>query len=179
MDLQSEYHGKEEAIFDLFEATFSDSEGAEEGALIGTLARDLLLGTDPDDLFVFSTWRGERVIGCIIFSRLTFSQDPRTVFVLSPVAIATSEQSRGIGQKLLTFGLDQLRTHGIDIAITYGSPDYYARVGFEQIREADAQPPFTLEQPHGWLAQSLTEQPFAPLKGPCRCVNALNDAAYW
>ena len=54
-----------------------------------------------------------------------------------------------------------------------------ARVGFMPIREADAQAPFALNHPEGWLARSLTKQPLTPLKGPSRCVEALNDPVFW
>jgi predicted N-acetyltransferase YhbS len=47
--------------------------------------------------------------------------------------------------------------------MTYGDPSYYAKVGFMPISEADAQAPFPLSHPEGWLAQSLTERAMTPL----------------
>lgn len=117
--------------------------------------------------------------GGIVFSRLTYEQDERTVFVLAPVAVATDEQGKGIGQRLLTHGLAALRNAGVDIVMTYGDPNYYAKVGFVPISEADAQAPFRLKQPEGWQGQSLTNRALAPLKGPSRCVEALNDPVFW
>ena len=65
------------------------------------------------------------------------------------------------------------------MAVTYGDPDYYARVGFRPVSEAILPAEFALKHPHGWLAQSLTGEALAPLTGPCRCVGALNRSDYW
>lgn len=179
MKFNTGYQGREAEIIDLFAATFAASEGEQEGALIGQLARDLLGGTAEKDLVVFTAEDDGTIVGAIVFSRLRYDQDARTVFVLAPVAVATDRQGKGIGQKLLAHGLAALRSAGVDLAITYGDPNFYARVGFTPIREADAQAPFALNHPEGWLAQSLTEQPLTPLKGPSRCVEALNDPVFW
>jgi predicted N-acetyltransferase YhbS len=179
MELLIGHQGREAAIIDLFAATFTASEGEEEGALIGELAQNLLSGTAAQDLFVFAAEEDGAIIGGIVFSRLTYEQEKRTVFVLAPVAVATDRQRRGIGQRLLTHGLASLRSAGVDIAMTYGDPNYYAKVGFMPISEADAAAPFPLSHPEGWLAQSLTDRPMTPLKGPSRCVEALNDPVFW
>ncbi|WP_372922565.1 GNAT family N-acetyltransferase [Roseovarius sp.] len=179
MEFITEYKGREPGIIDLFTTTFTASEGEEEGALIGELVRNLLRGTGEKDLFVFTAEEDGMIIGGIVFSRLSYEKDERTVFVLAPVAVAPEQQGRGIGQKLLNHGLAALRSAGIDIAVTYGDPNYYAKVGFIPISEAGAPAPFPLNHPEGWLAQSLTNRAMAPLKGPSRCVDALNDPAFW
>ena len=179
MEFLAGYKGREAEIIDLFAATFSASEGEKEGALITELVRNLLGRTAAEDLFVFTAEQDGTIIGGIVFSRLTYERDERTVFVLAPVAVATGQQRRGIGQRLLTHGLAALRSVGIDIVITYGDPNYYARVGFMPISEADAPAPFPLTQPEGWLGQSLTDRVMAPLIGPSRCVEALNDPVFW
>jgi len=124
MEFSAEYRGREAQIIDLFTATFTASEGEEEGALIGELVRNLLGGTAPEDLFVFTAVEDGKIVGGIVFSRLTYERDERTVFVLGPVAVGTDRQGKGIGQQLLNHGL-------------------------------------------------------APLKGPSRCVGALNDPVFW
>lgn len=179
LEFSSDYKNRAQEIAALFEVTFAASEGADEGQLIGRLARDLIAKTKDDDLFVFSSWDGDALTGCIMFSRLGFDQDDRTVFVLAPVAVATDRQGQGVGQKLLTFGLNALRAAGVDVAITYGDPNYYSKVGFAPITEEIARAPLPLSQPEGWLGQSLTDRPLESLKGPSRCVDALNNPAYW
>ena len=171
--------GREEEIVSLLTATFTDSEGAEEGALIETLSRGLLTGTPDEDRYVFTTEDEGRLIGGIVFSRMSYADDPRTVFVLAPVAVATDRHGQGVGTALLRFGLDRLRRDGVDVALTYGDPNYYGRVGYAPITEAEVAAPFPLKYPHGWLGQSLTDAPLTPLKGPASCVRALSDPAYW
>lgn len=167
------------AISALFDKTFSDSESANEGKLIGRLADNLIETTPENDIAVFTGFEEDRLVGCIIFTRLRFEGDARQVYLLSPVAISSDQQRRGIGTELICFGLQTLGNFGVDIAVTYGDPDYYERVGFKPIDAAIIPAPLVLEQPHGWLAQSLTDEEIYPFQGPARCAEALNDPAYW
>lgn len=178
MKISSGHHDNETELVEMFRASFAESEGEEEGALIAQLVRKLL-ETPADDLFVVTAQANGVLLGSIVFSRLRYEHDKRTVFVLGPVAVAPGHQSKGVGQKLITEGLDKLRGSGVDIAMTYGDPAYYARVGFRPISEADAAAPFPLQHPEGWLAQSLTGQTIGRLAGRSHCVEALNDPVFW
>lgn len=166
-------------IVDLFTDTFTASEGPDEGRLIGALAQEMLATTPEADLHVYTASDEAGLAGCIMFSRLTYPEDERTVFVLAPVAVATGRQGQGVGTALLRHGLDDLRYRGVDVALTYGDPAYYARVGFAPITEDTARPPRALSMPEGWLGQSLTGKALEPLKGPSSCVSALDSPAYW
>ncbi|XKE47003.1 N-acetyltransferase [Halomonas organivorans] len=179
MEFSPAFEGREDAIIELFTATFTASEGAEEGRLIGDLVRHQLTGTVAPDLQVFLAESGGTIIAGAIFTRLTYDRDERTVFVLGPVAVATEHQGEGIGRALLTHALKALRHAGVDIAVTYGDPAYYARVGFQPINEEFAPAPFRLRHPEGWLGQSLTEAEMTPLRGSARCVEALDDPVFW
>lgn len=163
----------------LFETTFTASEGAEEGRLIGHLARDMIARTDPADLRVFVSQDGDALTGAILFSRLRFRDDARVAFLLAPVAVRPDHQGRGLGQALLRHGLDALRAEGAEIAVTYGDPAYYGRVGFVPVSTDTVPAPRPLQFPEGWLAQPLTGRPLTPLPGPAHCVAAIDDAAYW
>lgn len=179
MEFSTDYRSRGEVISDLFKASFTASEGAEEGALIGALAHRLITETPAGDLRVFTAWEDDALLGSILFTRLTYEGDPRIVFMMAPVAVATERQGQGIGQRLIAFGLDALRREGVDIAVTYGDPAFYGRAGFKPVSEADLPAPQPLQQPHGWIAQSLTEAPLTPLSGPVRCVAAFDDPAFW
>lgn len=179
MEVSRGFKGREREIVDLFTATFTASEGADEGTLIGNLVRDLLSTTAERDLFVFTAEEAGTIVGAIVFSRLTYDRDDRTVFVLAPVAVTTDRQGKGIGQALLAQGLAALREAGIDVAVAYGDPGYYSRVGFAPIAETFAQAHFKQNHPEVWLGRSLTDGEMTPLKGPSRCVRALNDPAFW
>jgi putative acetyltransferase len=101
------------------------------------------------------------------------------VFILSPVAVATAQQGNELGQRLINHALEALLDRGVDVALTYGDINFYSKVGFAHITEADAQPPLPLQYPEGWLGQTLKAGPFVPLKGPSRCVVPLHDPIHW
>lgn len=179
MDYSSDYTIHAEAIADLFASTFTASEGADEGALIGILARRLVAKTPDEDLRVVTAWEDGTLLGAIFFTRLIYKGDPRTVFMMAPVAVATEHQGKGVGQRLIAHGLDALRQEGVDIAVTYGDPAFYGRIGFEPVSEADLPAPQPFNQPQGWLAQSLTKEPLTRFSGPAHCVTAFDDPALW
>jgi predicted N-acetyltransferase YhbS len=179
MHLADAADGREREIVDLFAATFTASEGAAEGALIGSLVRDLLDRTPPDDIRVFTASEEGALAGAVIFTRLRYAGDARTVVLLSPMAVAPGRQGRGIGQALIRHGLDALRAEGADVALTYGDPAFYGRVGFVPVTEATAPPPQPLSHPEGWIGQALDGGDLAPLAGPATCAAALDDPAYW
>lgn len=179
MEFTSEIAGREREIAALFGDVFAASEGAGEGALIGALARELVEETPAGDRFVFVALDRGQVVGAIVFSRIVYGGDDRTVFVLAPVAVATDRQGEHIGQRLIRHGLDALRAAGTEVALTYGDPAYYEKVGFRPITVGTAPAPFPLSQPQGWLGQSLTGRELGRLKGPASCVGALSDPAFW
>ncbi|MCG7518101.1 GNAT family N-acetyltransferase [Ruegeria sp. Ofav3-42] len=164
---------------DLFRQVFAASEGEDEGKAIGALVTDLLSTTPDEDLIAAIAQDGPEPLGCILFSRLRFDQDPRLVFLMSPVAVRTDRQKSGIGQRLIRFGLDELRRHSVDFAVTYGDPKYYCKTGFHLITEQFARAPLPLSHPHGWLGQSLTGAEMAPFEGPSHCVSAFNRPELW
>lgn len=171
--------GRRPDIVALFGDSFTAAEGPLEGALIAGLVDQLLHDTPDGDLHVFLACEGEAIIGGAIFSRMRYDRDPRRVFILSPMAVAPGRQGQGVGQALLRHALAALRAQGVDVALTYGDPAFYGRVGFAQITVAQAAAPFALQQPEGWLGQSLTEAPFAPLEGAAHCVEALRKPDLW
>lgn len=170
------------ALSDLFANVFAASEGAQEGALIGDFVRQMLFSS-AHDLRVFAATEqsttGERISGCAIFSRMRYDQDPRVVFILSPMAVETSMQGQGLGQQILREAINQLRTEGVDAILTYGDPAYYGKVGFTPVTEEDAPAPMPLSMPQGWLAQSLAADRLVPLCGKAHCVKALNNPDLW
>ena len=166
-------------IIDVFYTSFSASEGESEGEVIRTLVEHLLENTPEPDIFIFAALRNDTVIGCAIFSRLTYSDDIRDVFILSPMAVHPDCQNNGIGQTLLRESIAGLNDYGIDILMTYGDPNYYGRIGFLPMTEQVAPPPFPLSMPIGWIGQSLRSPEIAPLQGDCNCVSALNNPAIW
>jgi predicted N-acetyltransferase YhbS len=168
-----------EELSGFFTDIFSASEGPSEGELIGNLARRLVSETPSEDVWVFIARDGGELTGAIIFSRLRFEQETKTVVVLGPVAVATARHGQGIGQSLIAHGLAELKREGVEIAVTYGDPRFYGKVGFAPVSEADVPAPYPLQYPEGWLAQTLTDLALMPLKGPSHPVKAFEDPAFW
>jgi len=179
MDFTTDTTGQADALVALFTDTFTASEGAEEGALIGALVRDQLETLAPEDRLVCLALEDGQLAGAIVFTPLVYAEDPRRVALLSPAAVATARQGQGVGQALIRFGLDTLRQAGWDIAVTYGDPGFYGKVGFAPVDEATLPAPHPLQFPEGWIAQSLTDAPLTPLKGPSRCVPPLDKPDLW
>jgi len=167
-----------EEIKQLFTKVFSDAEGQSEGELIGSLAYDIMTCTDTQDLYGFIAIENKKIIGSILFTRLTF-KNGANIFLLSPVAIHTSYQGKGIGQKLISFGINHLKDNGVSIVFTYGDPNFYSKVGFNQISEKIAKAPFKLSRPEGWLAQSLVSDEVKPISGNSYCVKSFNKPEIW
>jgi len=168
-----------ENVASFFRDVFTASENAEEGALIGQLAFDLLQKTPTEDLYAFLSSDEKGPTGCIFFTRLSFADDPRTVFLMAPVAVRTDRQKQGVGQQLIRHGLEALRLRGVDVVLTYGDPAYYGKTGFNAIDESIVRPPLPLTFPHGWLGQSLTENTLEALRGASRCVPAFDKPELW
>ncbi len=167
-----------EEIKQLFTKTFSDSEGLSEGLLIGNLAYDLMTSTDTHNLYCFIVIEKEQIIGSIIFSKLTFEEEINA-FLLGPVAILTSYQGKGFGQKVINFGLNTLKENGVELAFTYGDPAFYSKVGFILISEKLVKAPLKLTYPEGWQAQSLVGDKIEAITGNSHCVEAINKPEYW
>ena len=178
MELLQFSKNNSKAIQQLFIKTFSDSEGEAEGTLIGNLVDDLINNTDADDFDGFIATEDKQIIGSIFFSRLTFQQVVNA-FLLSPVAIHPEYQGKGIGQRLINFGIEQLKKKSVTLIITYGDPAFYSKVGFIQIDEQTIKPPFVLSQPEGWMAQSLDNDKIIPIRGNTLCVKAFNNPELW
>lgn len=170
--------GKHKSVVELFTSVFGHSEGEAEGRLIANLVAELIDTTASEQLIGFVAVNDNQIIGSIFFSAFSVVNE-QLAFILSPVAIATSEQGKGVGQTLINFGIEHLKSQSVDIVLTYGDPKYYSKVGFKQISEDVIAAPLKLSFPEGWLAQSLKGQDITPIAGPTQCVAALNDQQYW
>lgn len=162
----------------LFRQVFSDAEGEEEGQLIGQLVEDLISNTPAEDLCGFIAMDSHQLVGCVLFSRMIVSSG-QSAFILSPLAVASSVQGKGIGQQLIRTGLAHLQAMAVELLFTYGDPAFYAKSGFKHISEEIVQAPYPLTQPIGWLGQSLTNQAIIAMQGRSHCVKALRDPQYW
>ena len=134
--------------------------------------------TDSRDLYGFVAVDQGKIIGAIFFSRLKFQND-LDVFILSPVAVHMDHQGRGTGQSLITHGLGKMKKSGARFVTTYGDPAFYCKTGFHPISTNAIEAPHPLTQPEGWLGKTLADETIEAIPGPCACVKALDNPAYW
>src|SRR5260370_27683850 len=64
---------------------------------------------------------------------------------LAPVAVLPEHQRKGIGGRLIRYGLELLRCRGEKIVIVVGHPDYYPRFGFSREKAHSLESPFPAE----------------------------------
>lgn len=165
-------------VIQLFAKVFSHSEGEAEGQMIGELVSKLIDTTDKNDLLGYTISLDDEFIGAVFYSRLTFPKH-QNAFILSPMAIAPEHQRKGLGQKLIQFSLEQLKSENIDLVMTYGDPNFYSKIGFSPVNESVIKAPLKLTYPEGWLIQSLNGCEIEAVEGAIGCVDALNDQKYW
>ena len=169
---------RKKEIAKLFTSVFTSSEGIKEGKLIGNLASELSSNIDNENIICLGTYDKKSLIGCIFFTLLHFNNDI-LVYMLAPVAVSTKHQRKGVGQALINYGLNMLKERSVDIAITYGDPNFYSKVGFEPLSENIIQAPLKLSIPEGWLGQSFTDTPIPLIKEHPTCVSEFNNPIYW
>ncbi|MEJ2405273.1 MAG: N-acetyltransferase [Candidatus Thiodiazotropha sp.] len=169
---------KQTEVTELFTSVFASSEGEKEGVLIGNLSSELALSIDNEETICFGVYENESLIGSIFFTRLTFTSSVQ-VYMLAPVAVSTEFQGKGIGQALINYGLNELKKRSVSIAVTYGDPSFYSKVGFHALSEKVIQAPLQLSMPFGWLGQSLTGEPIPTISERPVCVKEFNDPVYW
>lgn len=162
----------------LYHHSFAASAGEDEARDVAALV-EKLIAEDPDARRLFVATQDGTAKAAIVFSRMRFGDDPAEAWLLSPVAVAPDAQGQGIGTALIRHGLDALRRTGARMAVTYGDPGFYGRVGFVPVSVDHVPPPYRLSQPQGWLAQTLDGPAPWPLPGPARCAAAFDDPALW
>ncbi|WP_415891571.1 GNAT family N-acetyltransferase [Neptuniibacter sp. PT8_73] len=171
-------HSNAHQVIDLFEEVFTASAGEEEGRLLRQLVTKLVNETPENDLHGFCAHENGNLVGAIFFSRLALPNQTLG-FMLSPVAVHGGCQGKGIGQKLIRFGLERLKKLGVELVVTYGDPAFYSKTGFKQVSTELIEPPYPLSQPIGWLAQMCTDRDIEPSNGKLGCVEAFNNPDYW
>ena len=166
------------AVTSLFRSVFSQSEGVEEGILISNLAAELSAKIDNNEIICIGTYENESIIGSIFFTRLRFIESIQ-VYMLAPVAVSTKHQGKGVGRALINYGLNELKRRSVAVAITYGDPSFYSKVGFQSLSQRVIQAPLKLSMPIGWLGQSLTGEPIPTINDRPKCVKPFDDPVYW
>jgi putative acetyltransferase len=137
---------------------FEDNESFDERSVIRTVNEAAFGGPDEADLIDGLRADGHalvslvaevdaRIVGHIMFSRMWIKTPTGLVsaVALAPVAVLPEHQRRGIGGRLVRYGLELLRCRGEKIVIVVGHPDYYPRFGFSREKAQSLESPFPAE----------------------------------
>lgn len=84
------------------------------------------------------------IVGHLLFSKI-FIEDGKKYYnalALAPVSIRPDFQNRGIGTRLIKYGLKECKRFGYKIVIVLGYPKYYQRFGFTNAKKKGIFPPF-------------------------------------
>jgi putative acetyltransferase len=135
-----------------------DSESFEECSVIRTVNEAAFGGLDEADLvdrvradgYALISLVAEAdagIVGHIMFSRMWIRTSTGLVsaVALAPVAVLPEHQRKGIGGRLIRYGLELLRCRGEKIVIVVGHPDYYPRYGFSREKAHSLESPFPAE----------------------------------
>lgn len=127
MQIVHERPGDEPAIRAVTQAAFVGQAHSEqtEAAII-----DALRAADALTVSLVAPERGV-LVGHVAFSPVMIKNVDRGWFRLGPVSVAPDRQRRGIGSRLITDGLEQLRAKGARGCVVLGDPEYYGRFGFK------------------------------------------------
>jgi predicted N-acetyltransferase YhbS len=171
--------GLDDALIRLFKQTFADSEGAEEGQVINSLLTALLAEREDTEVQVFIAEAEQELIGAVCYTPLWFEDSAFRPMLLSPMAVATSAQGKGIGQKLINFAHAALKEEGVPFVLTYGDINFYGKSGFKQIGVDSIPAPLPLSYPAGWMAVPLSLDELPKVEGKAYCVEPFNDTELW
>jgi putative acetyltransferase len=113
----------------------------------------------------------KRLVAHILFSRMSIETSAGSVaaVALAPIAVSPELQRRGIGGKLIRYGLDLLRARGERIVIVLGDPDYYPRFGFSRDKARFLESPFP---PEAFMALELQPGALDGVRGKVRYAAA-------
>ncbi len=112
-----------------------------------------------------------RIVGHVLFCRMSIETPTGAVaaVALAPMAVLPRYQRRGIGGRLIRYGLDRLRGLGERAVIVVGHPGYYPRFGFSTEQARSLENPFP---PDTFMALELSPGALARIRGRVRYPHA-------
>lgn len=73
---------------------------------------------------------GGVIVGHVAFSPVAIDEEANGWYGLGPVSVRPDRQRKGIGERLIRTGIDQLRRIDAQGCVVLGEPAYYSRFGF-------------------------------------------------
>lgn len=172
-------HSDFPAITHLAMSAFGPSEGPE----IVQLIADLWVDVTAQPVLSLVATVDESIVGHILFSNIRIKPPSQKVAaaLLAPLAVHPDFQSRRIGSRLVTEGLQQLSDSGVNLVFVLGHPGYYPRFGFSAagIKGFEAPYPIPQKNAEAWMVCELQPGVIGDLSGQVICADALTDPKYW
>lgn len=84
-----------------------------------------------------------RLVGHVLYSRLTIDDDTNGASALAPVAVIPERQKQGIGKRLIESAHRELTARGEMLVFVLGAPAYYQRFGFSAAKAKRSRHPMT------------------------------------
>lgn len=166
-------------VIRLFYDTFKSSENEVEARAVSALVGRYLENYPREDLLGYVALEDAAIVGCVFFSELDFPESDKKVFILSPMAVKTEVQGRGIGQRLISYAHNELRKRGVNLTATYGDIRFYSKSGYALVSTGDIAAPLKLTYPEGWLALSLDGETALKVEGPSICIPEMHAEELW
>ncbi|MBQ8159925.1 MAG: N-acetyltransferase [Clostridia bacterium] len=118
---------------DLIEQVFSEWDGPEEGRKVRQLVEEIRSKRyylPPLELLMMNS--PEEIIGYAMFSRFSIEERYEDeLLILTPVAVRTDMQRKGISRELIEYGFVKAREMGYQAVMVEGNPRNYNPRGFE------------------------------------------------
>lgn len=178
MKIRESKDSDKQAILSVHKNAFSTSEGEEAATTVSQLAIDLLEDETALPVLSLVAEKTSEIIGNVIFSNVTTNGcAPGTIYILCPLAVASSQQNSGVGSALIKQGLNILKNRGAQAVLVLGDPNYYCRSGFSPDHHID--PPYKLPYPEAWLGHELVYGALKTTSGAAQCANCLHVPELW
>ncbi|MBI1330130.1 MAG: GNAT family N-acetyltransferase [Alphaproteobacteria bacterium] len=122
-------------VREAFAARYGSGDG--EAALIAAFRRD------GDVVAELLALEDGRVVGHVMFSRLSVEPTGRALAALAPVTARIGLQKRGIGGALIREGHRLCAARGVAAIAVLGDPGYYSRFGYSQELARELESPYS------------------------------------
>jgi putative acetyltransferase len=117
----------QEDVLAIYEVNRTAFDREDEAQLVDILRKEF-----PDGLISLVAEVAGKVVGHILFSRMTVEDGERVyqAIGLGPMAVTPAYQGKGIGSKLVLEGMIACKAAGNEIVIVLGHPWFYPKFGF-------------------------------------------------
>ena len=169
---------KAKSIQHFFKNVFTKSDGKKEGNIVGALSFKLAKLIDERNIIGIEGKINNKIVAYTFLTKLSFKEDC-LIYLLAPVAVDNKIQKKGVGKKIIKFGIKYLKEHKVDILMTYGDPSYYSKVGFKKTKVSIIPAPYKLSQPIGWLINKISSKKINKFKSKPNCVRPFKNKKFW